>query len=77
MYYYKVTIDGVTSLQIRNHPCYGEEFTELTEEEYNIEHQKFLDTISEPIEMVEPTYEELEEENARLWYQILTGEEFE
>ena len=77
MYYYKVTIDGVTSLQTRNHPCTGDEFTELTEQEYEIEHQKFLDTISESIELVEPTYEELEEENARLWYQILTGEEFE
>lgn len=77
MYYYKVELDGVTSLQTRNHPCYGEEFTELTEEEYNIEHQKFVDTPYDPIESDMPTYEELEEENARLWYQILTGEEFE
>lgn len=75
MYYYKVILDGVTSLQTRNHPCEGEEFTELTEEEYEIEHQNFINTSPNPIETNEPTYEELEEENARLWYQILTGEE--
>ncbi len=77
MYYYKVNIDGIISLQTRNHQCFGEEFTELTEEEYNIEHQKFVDTPYEPVVSNEPTYEELEEENAKLWYQLLTGEEFE
>lgn len=66
MYYYKHPDGGYISCSspIGN-------YEEVTEAEFN-EH-----VVDEEIEDDSPTYEELEEENARLLYQLLTGEEFE
>lgn len=66
MYYYKHPQGGYISC---SSPIEG--YEEVTEEEFN-EH-----VVDEEIEDDSPTYEELEEENARLLYQLLTGEEFE
>ena len=63
---------------------YDENWVAITEEEFNelnenLSQQDEKLTLLEPTQedSQRPTYEELEEENARLWYQILTGEEFE
>lgn len=66
MYFYKHPDSGYVSC---SSPIEG--YEEVTEEEFN---QNVYDREEEDDS---PTYEELEEENARLLYQLLTGEELE
>ena len=64
MYYYRHPDSGYVSC---SSPIEG--YQEVTEEEFN------QNVIDEEIIDDSPSYEELEEENARLLYQLLTGEE--
>lgn len=70
MYYYRVFLDGQESLQTRTHKCYGEEFTELTEKEYQQERERFGLIQNEQTQNETPTYEDLELENERLCFEI-------
>ena len=62
---------------------YDENWVAITEEEYNELSEKSeqqledLEEINIQENSQRPTYEELQEENARLLYQLLSGEEFE
>ena len=64
MYYYKHPDGGYVSC---SSPIKG--YEEVTEQEFN------LNVVDQEIEDNSPTYEELEEENAKLLYELLTGEE--
>lgn len=79
MYYYKeIQNEELISLQSFNYEVEMPNFIEITKNEYDslIEEIRANIPIEENDEKI-PTYEELEEENARLLYQLLTGEEFE
>ena len=76
MFYYKRPDGALIESEEKNDYWLQFNYVELTEQEYNQELEKIRekDAIEQPDI---PTYEELEEENARLLYQLLTGEEFE
>ena len=79
MHYYKeIQNEELISLQSFNYEVEIPNFIEITKNEYDslIEEIRANIPIEENDENL-PTYEELEEENARLLYQLLTGEEFE
>lgn len=79
MHYYKeIQNEELISLQSFNYEVEIPNFIEVTKNEYDslIEEIRVNIPIEENNENL-PTYEELEEENARLLYQLLTGEEFE
>lgn len=76
MFYYKVIEeDGTVSYEERMIASEIHNATEITEAEYLEEISKLQEEMQETNDI--PSYEELEEENARLLYQLLTGEEFE
>lgn len=76
MFYYKRPDGALIESEEKNDCWLQFDYVELTEKQYNEELEKIRE--KDVVEQSElPTYEELEEENARLLYQLLTGEEFE
>lgn len=71
MYYYKEIENEIMTFCSSSSPVIDKEM--ISEEEY-LEEVKKLEALEEP-EKELPTYEELEEENARLLYKLLTGED--
>lgn len=71
MYYYKEIENGIMTFCSSSSPVVDKEM--ISEEEYLEAIQKL--EAQEETEVDMPTYEELEEENAKLLYKLLTGEE--
>lgn len=81
MYYYKVVVDGqVINYQVTNTPLTDDLLVEMTEAEYNADVAALLALAEEEDAAAEQTKDEqiaeLEQENAALLYQLLTGEEY-
>lgn len=81
MYYYKVVVDGqVINYQVTNTPLTDDLLVEMTEAEYNAGVAALLALAGEEDAAAEQTKDEqiaaLEQENAALLFQILTGEEY-
>lgn len=81
MYYYKVVVDGqVINYQVTNTPLTDDLLVETTEAEYNTSVAALLAQAEEEDAAAEQTKDEkiaaLEQENAALLYQLLTGEEY-
>ena len=74
MYYYKRPDGEVTEYSYKDDYVLQFGYEEITKEEYDAKVEEIMS--QEPVNE-QPTYEELEEENARLLYQLLTGEEYE
>lgn len=79
MHYYKeIQNEELISLQSFNYEVEMPNFIEITKNEYDSLIEEIKEKAQQEINDEKiPTYEELEEENARLLYQLLTGEEFE
>lgn len=77
MKYYKEIKNGkITSYQLRDEVVNSQNYVEITEEEYNQAMEELISVINIDNTINEnPTYEELEQENAELLYELLTGEE--
>ena len=81
MYYYKVVVDGqVINYQVTNTPLTDDLLVEMTESEYNAGVAVLLAQAEEEDAAAEQSKDEqiaaLEQENAALLYQLLTGEEY-
>lgn len=81
MYYYKVVVDGqVINYQETNTPLTDDLLVEMTEAEYNAGVAALQALAEEEDAAAEQTKDEqiaaLEQENAALLYQLLTGEEY-
>ena len=81
MYYYKVVVDGqVINYQVTNTPLTDDLLVEMTEAEYNASVAALLAQAEEEDAAAEQTKDAqiaaLEQENAALLYQLLTGEEY-
>lgn len=74
MHYYKRPDGEVSEYGYQNDFLLEHGYEEITKEEYDA---KIEEILGQELENEQPSYEELEEENARLWYELLTGEEFE
>ena len=83
MYYYKVVVDGqVINYQVTNTPLTDDLLVEMTEAEYNADVAALLAQAEEEEDAAaEQTKDEqiaaLEQENAALLFQLLTGENYE
>lgn len=79
MYYYKeIQNEELISLQSFNYEVEMPNFIEITKNEYDLLIEEIKEKVQQEVNDEKiPTYEELEEENAKLLYQLLTGEEFE
>ena len=81
MYYYKVVVDGqIINYQVTNTPLTDDLLVEMTEAEYNADVAALLAQAEEEDAAAEQTKDaqiaQLEQENAALLFQILTGEEY-
>ena len=81
MYYYKVVVDGqIINYQVTNTPLTDDLLVEMTEAEYNADVAALLALAEEEDAAAEQSKDEqiaaLEQENAALLYQLLTGEEY-
>lgn len=81
MFYYKVVVEGqIVNYQETDEPLNDDLLVEMTETEYNKEVSALLALAAEQDAAAEQSKDEqiaaLEQENAALLFQILTGEEY-
>lgn len=81
MFYYKVVVEGqIVNYQETDEPLNDDLLVEMTETEYNKEVSALLALVAEQDAAAEQSKDEqiaaLEQENAALLFQILTGEEY-
>ena len=81
MFYYKVVVEGqIVNYQETDEPLNDDLLVEMTETEYNKEVSALLALAAEQNAAAEQSKDEqiaaLEQENAALLFQILTGEEY-
>ena len=81
MFYYKVVVEGqIVNYQETDEPLNDDLLVEMTETEYNKEVSALLALAAEQDATAEQSKDEqiaaLEQENAALLFQILTGEEY-
>lgn len=81
MFYYKVVVEGqIVNYQATDEPLNDDLLVEMTETEYNKEVSALLALAADQDAAAEQSKDEqiaaLEQENAALLFQILTGEEY-